>query len=670
MLRRNTITLVLATMMMLHLCGAAWAVDDYTEFDLTELMEMDVVYGASAYEQSMRSAPSSVTVITAEEIDEYGHRTLDDILSTVPGFFVTSDRTYSYAGVRGLSRPGDYNSRLLVLVDGHRLNDNLYSTGAIGTEFPVDVGLIKRIEVIRGPSSSLYGSGAFFGVLNVVTKGAPDLDGGEVAAATASYDSKTARLSYGREIHGGAGFLVSGTFFDSEGRDLYYPEFDDPSSNGGVFEHGDSDRTRQLFGRARWGAWKLNVVHSDREKGNPTASWDTQFNDSRTKGTDRRTWVDLEWTKQFEGHGGLVLRAAYDDYGFDGSYAYDQADYEADPGAEPFLVLNQDDALGRWITTDLRWTEEPGDRTRMIVGAQMRRNIERHQANYDTGDEYLLYFESDVPSTEIAAYVQQELIFTEQLQLSLGLRHDRYDRFDSTNPRLGLFVYPRASTALKVLFGTAFRAPNAYELYYGDNTNWQLWNPDLQPERIQTFEFVAEQELTRRIRCSASYFHYDIEDLISQTVTEDDLLIFRNRESVRSDGLEISIDGRMLAGVKGRLGYSYQKTIDRESLERLSNSPAHLVTASLLSPLLTSTTLGCELQYMSERKTVLGDTAASHTLVHATLRHQFLPTGLTLSASAFNVFDANFGDPGSLEHTQQLIPRDGRSIRVTAEYAW
>ena len=111
-----------------------------------------------------------MTIVTAGEIKRYGYRTLADILRSVRGFFVTYDRNYDYVGVRGFGRPGDYNSRVLLLVDGHRINDNVYDTASIGTEFPVDVDLIDRMEIIPGPSSSLYGNNAFFGVINIITR--------------------------------------------------------------------------------------------------------------------------------------------------------------------------------------------------------------------------------------------------------------------------------------------------------------------------------------------------------------------------------------------------------------------------------------------------------------------------------------------------------------------
>src|SRR6266849_2400132 len=145
---------------------------DLTETSLEDLANIQV-YSASKHLQSVSEAPSSVTVITADEIQKYGYRTLADILRSVRGFDITYERNFSYAGVRGINRPETYNSRVLLLIDGHRINNNIYEQAMLGTEFPLDVDLIDRVEVISGPSSSLYGSNAFFAVINVITRKAP-----------------------------------------------------------------------------------------------------------------------------------------------------------------------------------------------------------------------------------------------------------------------------------------------------------------------------------------------------------------------------------------------------------------------------------------------------------------------------------------------------------------
>ena len=133
------------------------------------------VYGAAKYEQKVNEAPAAVIIITADQIKKYGYRNFAQILDSVPGLFTSNDRNYGYLGIRGFDRPGDYTSRVLLLIDNHRLNDAVYDAGGTGTDVPIDVDLIDRVEIIKGPGSSLYGTNAFFGVVNVITKRGRDL---------------------------------------------------------------------------------------------------------------------------------------------------------------------------------------------------------------------------------------------------------------------------------------------------------------------------------------------------------------------------------------------------------------------------------------------------------------------------------------------------------------
>ena len=124
---------------------------------IEELMGIQVasVHGAAKRDQRVTDAPSSVTIITAQDILTFGWRSLAEALASARGFYTTYDRNYAYLGARGFGRPSDFNNRTLLLVDGHRLNDNVYDGAGIGTDFPIDVSLIERIEVIRGPGAAL-----------------------------------------------------------------------------------------------------------------------------------------------------------------------------------------------------------------------------------------------------------------------------------------------------------------------------------------------------------------------------------------------------------------------------------------------------------------------------------------------------------------------------------
>ena len=213
---QRTLLLLLLFLLSLFNSTRALAQGTYTAPNLEDmsledlmLVKIDSVQSASGFTQKLTEAPASVTIITSEDIQRYGYRTLADILRNVRGFYVTYDRNYSDLGVRGDGLPGQYNNSITLLIDGHRLNDNIYDGLLLGTDFQLDVDLIDRVEVIRGPNSSLYVASAFLGVINVITKRGSDLKGVSVAASAASYGSYEARLSYGKKFDNGLELLLS-----------------------------------------------------------------------------------------------------------------------------------------------------------------------------------------------------------------------------------------------------------------------------------------------------------------------------------------------------------------------------------------------------------------------------------------------------------------------------
>ncbi|MDO8739245.1 MAG: TonB-dependent receptor plug domain-containing protein [Candidatus Deferrimicrobium sp.] len=242
--------------------GAAFAVplpaDLIGSMTLEELMNIPV-YAASRREQRSTEAPASVTIVTSEQIRRYGWRTMTDILGGVRGFYVNNDRNYDSVGLRGFLRPGDFNLRILQLVDGHRMNDALYGQSSFGREFPVDVDLIDRVEIVRGPTSSLYGSNAFFAVVNVITRQGRALQGGELSVEAARYGAYKGRATFGSERSGGTEYLLSVTGFKSQGQDLFFPEFADPATSNGVASGMDGERQGGIFGSASHGVFAFRL---------------------------------------------------------------------------------------------------------------------------------------------------------------------------------------------------------------------------------------------------------------------------------------------------------------------------------------------------------------------------------------------------------------------------
>jgi iron complex outermembrane receptor protein len=664
---QKTVSVFFAT--LLGAAGWAFAAEemrhspsDLTELNIEELMNV-TVYGASKFDQKLSEAPSSVNIVTADEIKKYGYRTLADVLKSERGFYITSDRNYSYIGVRGFGRPGDFNTRILLLIDGHRANDNIYNSATPGTEFPLNIDLIDRIEVIRGPSSSIYGTNAFFAVISIITKKGRDLKGVESSGDAGSLDTYTGRLSVGNNFLGGRDVLVSGSIMDSKGNHrLYYRDFDSPATNNGIAENCDYDRSYNFFSKVSWNNVTLEGVFGSRTKGIPTASYGTVFNDSRNETIDERGYLDLKYENNLGDRSRILARLFYDRYKFDGTYVFDYP---------PITVLKLLD-WGEWWGGEMQVTTTELKNNKIIGGLEYEDNIRQDQYSYDETP-YFAYLDDKRNSKRWAAYVQDELALSKNVIFNAGVRYDHYETFGTnTNPRLSLMYNPLDKTTLKVLYGTAFRVPNVYELYYDDSGLTQKANPDLKPEKITTYELVLEQFLGENLRVSAAGFQYKTKDLITlETDPGDGLMIYRNTEKVSANGLELELENRWKSGMRGRISYTIQKVTDDATHELSVNSPRQLAkfnfTASMLNNKLF---VALEEQYTDRRKTVAGNYAGGFFITNVTLFSRQMVKGLELSGSVYNLFDKAYGDPSGTEHIQDIIEQNGRTYRVKLTYAF
>lgn len=628
------------------------------ELSLEKLLDVPV-YAASKFVQKSSDAPSAVTVVTADDIKAYGYRTLADILKSIRGLYVSGDRNYNYLGVRGFSRAGDYNTRVLLLVDGYRINDNVYDQATIGYEFPLDVDLIQRVEFIPGPGSSIYGSNAFFGVINVITKDGRDYAGAEIKGEVASADTQRGRATYGRQWSTDRELLLSASGLHSGGRDLFFPEFDTPATNNGVARGLDYERAHSFFGKFSASGLTAEVLHNERTKGVPTASFGQIFNDPRSQTVDGRTSLSLSYYTAWSSYD-FSARASYTDWSYSGDYVFDY----------PPVTVNHDRSRGRWWDTELKLTSAPWAGHRLVTGIDYQQDLEKTQINYDV-EPHVTYLDDHRKGYRYGLYAQDEVTLSSQLLLNAGLRYDYYSTgVDNVNPRVAAIYKPRESTSLKALYGTAFRAPNAYELYYNP-TNYQL-NPNLKPEKITTYELVVEQRIASGLRLTGSLFHYDIKDLI--TLVRDPssgLLTFANEERAKVNGAEFETEKIWTSGARLRASVTWQRAIGstgQDTGAHLTNSPTWLAKLNFTTPIWHDwAQLGLETQYVGARLTSVGETGGS-TIFNITLLSRRLAPGLEVSASIYNLFNKQYADPASEEHVQSFIVQDGRAYRLSLSY--
>ncbi len=632
------------------------AVSEGTLFD-----EIPSVYGAAKYDQKVHEAPAAVTIITAEQIRKYGYRNFAQILDSVPGLFTSNDRNYGYLGIRGFNRPGDYTSRVLLLIDNHRLNDAVFDQGGAGTEMPIDVDLIDRVEIIKGPGSSLYGTNALFGVVNVITKRGRDLKGAEVSGEASSFNTYRGRLSYGNKFSNGVEVLLSGSYSDSEGhRELFYPAF--ASTNNGITKDADSDNLYYYTGKLSYGDFTLNGGHQWRKKNIPTAAFGTLFNDNRDHTVDERTYLDLVYQHEFLNQLNVKARLYFDRY-----YYYAHLPYDSGISSPPSL-LNKDVTEADWWGAELTVTKRLFDRHKLTVGTEYRDQFRLNQSNRDI-DPPTTYLDDKRRSSFIAAYLQDEWAIMDHLVLVAGVRHDQYSTFGgTTNPRIGL-VSTWGKTTVKLLYGQAFRAPNPYEQFYVTGATFKA-NSNVKPEKIKTYELVVEQYLGNHLRALGSLYQYNISGLISQTTDPtDNKLFYDNVDDITARGAEFMVEGKWPAGFEGRISYAIQTTRNDQMEQMLTNSPQHLVKTNLIVPVVGDKLFaGFEGRYTSSRLTLAGNNASPFYILNVSLFSQRIVKGWELSAHINNLVGQKYGYPGSGKHRQDIIDQDGRTFWVKLKY--
>jgi len=627
----------------------ARAATDLTALGLEQLMALTVV-GASKYEQRQHEVAAAVTIVTRSEIKAHGWRTLADVLGSLPGVHVTYDRQYTYLGTRGFGVLGDSNVRLLLTINGNRINDPLYDGASAGRELPLDLDLVERIEFIAGPGGAVYGQNAMFGVVNIVTRSGADVNGAELAIAAEHAPAlREGRATWGRRLAGGVDVLVSVSGQRAAGADRFY----DYGAAGvsGVASGLDAERDRELFARIAGGRWHFDFTHGSRRKGDPTAGF---LSDPLVAGqhqSDAYTLGQLRYSEQLRGDT-LQLTGRV----FAGRYRYDSI--------LSYGTLFAFPAQADWHGTEWSLVSTAVAGHKLMLGFEAQRNARTDQFALD-----LAAPANDIriPASgrRVGVYLQDEWRLHPALTATLGLRvdDDGTPRL-RTSPRAGLIWQAAAATTLKALYGRAHRAPNMYESRYTDGLAL-VANPALAGERIDTFEIVADQRVGRELGLRASIYEWTMHDQITLgTDPASGLSQYRSGGTVRARGIELSADRTWASGARLRGSVSRQHVDDATGV-RLPNSPHWLAKLAATAPLpFAGLRLGWELRCESSRRTLAGAELGGHAVSNLNLVTDALGEGIELSLGVHNLFDRRYAHPGADTNWQDALQQDGRNVRI------
>lgn len=636
-----------------------FAAKNLEQMSLEELMNISIV-GASKYEQKQQQVAAAVSVITRADIRTYGWRTLNQALASLPGIHTTYDYQYEYLGTRGFGLPGDFNSRVLITINGNRINDATYDQGPTGRDFPLDIDLIERIEFFPGPGSAVYGQNAMMGVVNIVTRTGASVNGAELSTSYQTAETMPQeRATFGKKFSNGTDALLSFSGLQSRGTDRFFDYGD--SGISGVARRLEGENVKQLFAQATHGPLAFDFIYGDRRKDDPTGMF---FSDPLVAGQfqrDRRLNTQIQYNDNFANDTLNVLGRF-----FLGQYRYDNPLIY---GGEKTLSTGPSD----WHGAELRLLSTALSNHKLMAGVEYQNNTSIKQSfqNFDHPEDNIAIKSSVV---RVGVYAQDEWRITDTLSATVGLRYDYSAWIGSLgnrlSPRGALIWQATPKTTFKALYGRAHRSPNAYERDYTDGIS-QVANPGLRSEMVDTAELVADYLPLPNMNLRATVYAWDMHNIIALGIDPVSGLsqYQQTSQKVLARGTELSLDKTWDWGARLRSSFGIQNAEQQDS--HLTNSPYHLgkLNISIPIPLITGLRAGYELQYYGKRKTLDGTHTDNYVLSNLNLVTNVPQVkGLEASLSVFNLFNENYRHPAADTNWQNFFWQPGRTVRLRMDY--
>lgn len=570
---------------------------------------------------------STVTVVTAEEIELKQQRTVPDVLRAIPGISVIQNG--GPGGSTTVSLRGTNTNHAKVLIDGIDVGDPSTANGAFdfGNLLTADV---ERIEVVRGPQSGLYGSDAIGGVINIVTR-----KGKGPARATAAIEGGSFEtLNMAAGLSGGTGRFTYA--FDA----AHLHAGDTPVTPLSLLPAGRArigDKADNLTLSARLGA----KISDDFDLGFVARYADATL---RFTGDDFSTFPAAPAAAQSRSLNTMTLtrlearHRTFEAFEQKLGIAHTGHDREI-RGIDPFTpdtAYTGERAKVDWLGT-----------LQVLPGQSLLGGLE---AATDTLDERSTRAENDTR----AGFLQLDSAFGGGLFNSVSLRHDDNDRFGGvTTWRIApSYRIETTDTRLKASYGTGFKAPSLSQLFVSYPAFNFFGNPNLKPERSTGYDAGFEQVLAAgRLRFGATYFHNDIDDLIS---TNAGFTSLENRPSATTFGVESFISFAVTPHLTLRGDHTYTEARDDETGNALLRRPKHKASANAIWQVTEDSTLSLSALYVGARVDGNRDfsvqrlTAPSYTVINLAGTHE-LTKSTTLFARVENLTDKQYQDPTGFE---------------------
>jgi vitamin B12 transporter len=597
------------------LADAARADDASTSASLPPL-----VIGATKLPTPEDELGSTVTVITADDIEKRQLRTMPDVLQTVPGLNIV--QSGGIGGQASVFMRGTNSNHTKVFIDGIDMADPTTSSGAFDFAH-LTTDDIERVEVLRGPQSGLYGSDAVGGVINIITKsgkGPAQFSGGAEIGSYSTFNQNAAISGSNSRFN----YRFDATHLRSNDVKVT-PENLLPVGQDRIANGYDNKTFGTKLGAQVSDDWDVGLVARYINSHLSTIGDDSNFPSSPAT---EKTYSD---TRQ------LFTRGTAHTTSFDGlldqTFGIAHTDYrrrDSDPNNG--LSYNDGD------TSKVDWQGNvPLGRNNTVVGGL------EHQ--YEE-----VYGSASAHADISSGYLELQSSYDNRYFNTVNVRHDEHQAFggDTTYRIAPSMLFPESDTRLKGSVGTAFKAPSLNQLYVGTPAFGFFGNPSLQPEKSIGYDAGFEQSaLEKKVRFGSTYFHNDITNLIAANTASTTNINIGHAETY---GFENFVAVKATTDVTVRGDYTYTMATDEVKHQELQRRPKHKASVTSIWQATPDVSLAATVLYVGSWNDGNRDFSVSrmntdsYTVVNLAGTYD-LGNGVTAYARIDNLFDKDYQDP-------------------------
>ncbi len=636
--------LVSAVVLSSNAFADASVANDDLEKELAYLAaERQVVVTASKIEEHVDKTVATTTVITQNDIAHIGARNLLDVLRLVPGIGITQNKLgIREIEVRGVKTP--LSEKVQILLNGHPLDHNLQNAGSTWVYDDLPVDTIKRVEVVRGPGSALYGANAFLAVINIITQNAKDLNGLQTSAGWGSFDTQQYRASWGKQFDNSAEAALHFNFTDTNGINSSIPADSLSIQGRNSSAPGKSQLTEgryDLEWQLGYQDFKLDGRYINKKAGTFFGVKDI-LSDNRTRQDYNNYFLRLSRAWKIQDNFTVDTQIFHDFFSADNVWQ---------------LAPNQFTRNGFQDTRtggEIQANYHISDTQTVISGFSYAKEQQGNLLDQLGPDpEHLapaLGTAEDRIRRRWGAYIENVWDPLKNVRLSLGARYDRYSDFGGTfNPRMGFNWELVKNYSLKFSYGTAYRAPAFGELGLVNNPVL-LGNPTLKPEEVKTFESGIIAHPVTGLTAQATYYHSAINQIISRVPVQSAISRYDNNGSVVAEGVEMETRYDFSGNLQGSYvsaNHVLQRSVQLN--QQLADVPRHRT--NLTANWAFDNTWSSFAHVLIKGSTLrnLGDTRSSvpgYALFDmGLLGKNMLGKKVDISFTVYNLFDKRYYDP-------------------------